>query len=79
MSPSRCEFLQTTAVTAARVYAAGSPHAPGQVERVTFVGATEPLSQTRDAQGLHLTLPERRRGDYVYAFEISGSNLARGG
>ena len=55
--------------------AAGSPHAPGAVERVTFVGAPEPLTQMRDAQGLHVTLPEQRRGDYVYTFEISGSGL----
>ena len=60
-----------------RSLAAGSPQAAGSVERVTFVGAPEPLTQTRDAQGLHVTLPERRRGDYVYAFEVSGSGLTK--
>jgi alpha-L-fucosidase len=63
--------------------AEGSPHAPGRVERVELLGAPTPLEHTRDAQGLHLMLPEGRSSgyqftfDYVYTFEISGQGLTR--
>ena len=57
--------------------AQGSPHAPGNVERVEQLGAAAPLEHTRDATGLVITLPERRAGEYVYAFEISGPGLVR--
>ena len=57
--------------------AAGSPHAPGQVERVELLGAAAPLEHTRDAQGLTITVPERRQGNYVYTFEISGQGLVK--
>jgi alpha-L-fucosidase len=60
-----------------RSLAAGSPHTPGSVERVELVGASAPLEHTRDAEGLHVRLPERRPGEYVFAFEISGSGLVR--
>jgi alpha-L-fucosidase len=58
--------------------AAGAPHAPGQVERVELVGAPDALEYTRSVDGLAITLPQRRRGDYVYTFEISGPGLTRG-
>ncbi|HEV7994076.1 MAG TPA: alpha-L-fucosidase [Gemmatimonadaceae bacterium] len=64
--------------------AEGSPHAPGKVDRVELLGAPAPLEFTRDAQGLHLTLPEGRDSgyrftfDYVFTFEISGTGLAKG-
>jgi alpha-L-fucosidase len=58
--------------------AAGAPHAPGQVERVELVGAPGALEYTRSVDGLAITLPQRRRGDYVYTFEISGPGLTRG-
>ncbi|CAN5908026.1 alpha-L-fucosidase [soil metagenome] len=58
--------------------AAGAPHAPGQVERVELVGAPGALEYTRSVDGLTITLPQRRRGDYVYTFEISGPGLTRG-
>ena len=58
--------------------AAGSPHAPGVVERVALFGATDALVMTRDAEGLHVMLPERRRGDYVYTLDISGNGLTEG-
>ena len=58
--------------------AAGSPHAPGTVERVTLFGAPDALQHTRDGEGLHVMLPERRRGDYVYTLEISGNGLTKG-
>ena len=57
--------------------ALGSRHAPGQVERVTLLGAPDALEQTRDGQALHVKLPERRRGDYVYTLEISGNGLTK--
>jgi alpha-L-fucosidase len=64
--------------------AAGSPHAPGNVERVELLGAAKPLEFTRDAQGLHVALPEGRDSgyrftfDYVFGFEISGNGITRG-
>jgi alpha-L-fucosidase len=61
-----------------RSLAAGSPHAPGTVERVELLGAAAPLAHTRDADGLQVTLPERRSGQYVFTFEISGQGIARG-
>ena len=59
-----------------RSLGSASPHAGGTVERVNLFGASEALEHTRDAEGLRVKLPERRRGDYVYTFEISGSGLA---
>ncbi len=58
--------------------AAGTTKTPGQVERVELVGAPGVLEHTRTADGLEITLPQRRRGDYVYAFEISGAGLTQG-
>jgi alpha-L-fucosidase len=58
--------------------AEGSGRAPGRVERVELVGASAPLAFTRDAQGLAVTLPERRTGEYVYTLEISGIGLTSG-
>jgi len=58
--------------------AEGSARAPGRVERVELLGAPAPLSFTRDAQGLTVSLPERRTGEYVYTLEISGTGLATG-
>jgi alpha-L-fucosidase len=57
--------------------ATGSSYAPGQVERVELLGASAPLQHVRTADGLTITLPERRVGDYVYTFEISGAGLVR--
>ena len=58
--------------------ATGAAHAPGQVERVELVGAPGALEHSRTADGLAITLPQRRRGDYVYAFEISGRGITSG-
>ena len=58
--------------------ASATANAPGQVERVELVGAPDPLEYTRTADGLTITLPTRRRGDYVYTFAISGQGLTRG-
>jgi alpha-L-fucosidase len=65
--------------------AVGAPHAPGQVERVELfttapwggVPGAANLQFTRAAEGLIVTLPERRQGEYVYTFEISGSGLVK--
>jgi alpha-L-fucosidase len=56
----------------------GAPHAVGQVERVELFGASAPLEFTRSADGVAVKLPERRPGDYVYTFEISGRGLVTG-
>jgi hypothetical protein len=48
------------------------------VERVALLGASAPLEQTRTAAGLAIKLPERKPGDYVYTFEISGRGLVAG-
>jgi hypothetical protein len=48
------------------------------VERVELVGASAPRAFTRDAQGLAVTLPERRTGESVYPLEISGTGLTSG-
>jgi alpha-L-fucosidase len=56
----------------------GAPHAAGQVERVELFGASAPLEFTRSADGVAVKLPERRPGDYVYTFEISGRGLVTG-
>ena len=61
-----------------RSLASGSPRAPGQVERVELLGAPAPLEHVRTAEGLTITLPQRRQGDYVYTFEISGAGLVSG-
>jgi alpha-L-fucosidase len=59
--------------------AAASPNAPGNVERVELLGAPQPLAFERGAGGLTITLPERRVGEYVYGFAISGPGLIRPG
>jgi alpha-L-fucosidase len=58
--------------------AIGSPHIRGEVERVELLGASSPLEHTRSADGVAIRLPERRPGDYVYTFEISGRGLVAG-
>jgi alpha-L-fucosidase len=61
-----------------RSLAEGSPHAPGRVARVELLGAPGALAFRRDAGALRVQLPERRPGDHVFAFEISGSGLTAG-
>ncbi len=48
---------------------------PGNVERVQVLGVNEPLKFTRDAEGLKITLPAQKVGDYVYGFKINGTGL----
>ena len=57
--------------------ATGSAHAPGTVERVELLGSVTPLQHARTGDGLTITMPERRVGEYVYTLEISGSGLVR--
>jgi alpha-L-fucosidase len=55
--------------------AEGSPLAPGKVEAVAALGVGEPLKFTRDANGLSVTLPEQKTGNYVYGFKVNGAGL----
>jgi len=41
------------------------------VEKVELLGAAEPLPWTRDADGLHVTLPARQPGDHAFAFRVT--------
>ncbi len=53
----------------------GAAVVPGKVERVEVIGVGEPLKFTRDAEGLKVTLPATKVGDYVYGFKISGTGI----
>ena len=56
--------------------ATGSPHAPGQVERVELLGAPGPLDYTRDASGLTIAFGGRRAAmSGIVAFAISGRGM----
>jgi alpha-L-fucosidase len=55
--------------------AEGSDKAPGKVERVELLGLTEPLKFTRDKDGLTISLPEQKVGNYAYGLKISGHGL----
>jgi alpha-L-fucosidase len=66
--------------------AAGSPHAPGKVERVVLFTMGAPwggdsgsanLQFTHTGDGLVVTFPEKKQTEYVYTLEISGSGLTR--
>jgi alpha-L-fucosidase len=66
--------------------AAGSSHAPGQIERVELFTMGAPwggasssanLQFTRTADGLVVTFPEKKQTEWVYTLEISGSGLTR--
>jgi alpha-L-fucosidase len=54
---------------------AGSPHAPGKIERVALLGSSNQLKFTRDPAGLKIDLPDKPPSDYAVAFQISGSGL----
>jgi alpha-L-fucosidase len=69
-----------------RSLAAGSPHAPGQIERVTLFTMGAPwggdagsanLQFTRTADGLVVSFPEKRQSEWVHTLEISGSGITR--
>ena len=49
--------------------AAGSPHWPGKIGSVTLVGGGK-LQFTRDANGLHLSLPEKFDGKIAFALKV---------
>jgi alpha-L-fucosidase len=42
-----------------------------EVEKVELLGTTEPLTWTRDAAGLHVTLPARQPSEHAFAFRIT--------
>ncbi len=50
----------------------GSPLAPGSISRVQLTGGRGDVSYTRDAEALHVTLPEHFAGDDAYALRIDG-------
>jgi alpha-L-fucosidase len=58
--------------------AAGSPHAPGRVEAVRLVGGGD-LKFTRDANGLHVSLPEKFDGKTALALAIRPGPVAQNG
>ncbi len=58
-----------------KALADGSPQAPGKIERVEMLGVAEPLKFTRDQDGLTLTLPGQKVGNYVYGFKIAGPGI----
>jgi alpha-L-fucosidase len=55
--------------------AVGAGVVPGKVERVEMLGVGAPLPFTQDADGLSVTLPAEKIGDYVFGFKISGNGL----
>jgi alpha-L-fucosidase len=55
--------------------AVGAATGAGNVERVSIIGVDEPLKFTRDANGLNITLPAEKVGNYVYGFKINGTGL----
>ena len=63
-----------------RSLAESATHARGTVERVQLLtsNGAAPLKHSRTADGLTITLPERRPGDYVFTFEIAGPGLVSG-
>jgi len=48
-----------------------SPHLPAEVARVELLGAREPVEWSRDAAGLHVTLPAARPGEHALALRIT--------
>jgi alpha-L-fucosidase len=54
-----------------RTLAAGNPSQPKEIARVELLGEREPLAFTRTAQGLAVSLPERKPNESAYALKIS--------
>jgi len=55
--------------------AAGSPLAPGSIDRVELLGAPGPLAIERGADGLTITLPGQRPVGFAPVFRIHGADL----
>lgn len=55
---------------AIKTLAAGSSHYPREVGQVELIGASGPLPFSRDAGGLHVTLPSQKPHDHAYALRI---------
>ena len=47
----------------------------GQVEKITLLGHAGALPFTQDENGLHITLPPDKPGDYAFSLEITGLKL----
>jgi alpha-L-fucosidase len=52
--------------------AAGSSHYPKDVGRVELLGSPGALAFERSADGLMVTMPERKTGNFAYALKIQG-------
>ena len=51
--------------------AAGAKNGPGTVADVSLVGSTSKIIWTRDASGLHVTLPATAPSDYAAALRLT--------
>jgi alpha-L-fucosidase len=51
--------------------AAGAKNGPGKVADVSLVGSTSKIIWTRDASGLHVTLPATAPSDYAAALRLT--------
>jgi alpha-L-fucosidase len=51
--------------------AAGGKHAPGKIADVSLVGSTSKVTWTRDASGLHVTLPTAAPSEYAVALRVN--------
>ena len=56
-----------------KTLAAGSAHYPREVGRVELLGVPGPLAFQRSAQGLSVTLPEKKPNEYAWALRIRAS------
>jgi alpha-L-fucosidase len=52
--------------------AAGAPGVTGDITSVFLLGSNQPVTFTRDATGLHVTLPPWRVSDFANVLKISG-------
>jgi alpha-L-fucosidase len=55
-----------------KTLASGSSHYPREPRRVELLGSSGPLQFARTAEGLAVTVPDRRPGDFAYVLKISG-------
>jgi alpha-L-fucosidase len=60
---------ETRSVTI-RSLAEGSPHWPGKIEMVELLGSSEPIEHERTADGLRVSLPEKKPCDFAYVLKL---------
>ena len=51
--------------------AEGSQNYPGKIARVELLGSPTPLTFSRDATGLRVTIPDQKPNDCAYALKIT--------